>query len=64
LVFGSGEGFANGIEEYLHQFSVNFEHEIGSGGGSGGCFSTVKGNPLLTILKFKILQVKMNGIYA
>jgi hypothetical protein len=27
-------GFANS-KEYLHQFSINFEHEIWFGGGSG-----------------------------
>jgi hypothetical protein len=29
------EVLQTGIKEYLHQFCVNFEHEIGSGGGSG-----------------------------
>lgn len=31
-----GGGLANGIKEYLHQFSISFEHKITVGGGSGG----------------------------
>jgi hypothetical protein len=34
-VLVSSGGFANGIEEYLHRFSNEFEHKLQYGGGSG-----------------------------
>ena len=30
-----GGGIVQDIEEYLHRFSTNFEHEFSFGGGSG-----------------------------
>ena len=35
-VLVSDGGFASDIEEYLHRFYTDFEHELRSGGGSGG----------------------------